>query len=175
MDNKIYFVCSKYTVLLENVWWGSCCNTLWTLTQLLKLSLKSGVPSLQRYMVARNVTMQQVLVFWSCSILSFINWTFVDILQLLSGCMHPLLSITGSTVCQFCFFHFCMCMYVHVCFFMKSLTHDFDYIDYFVTFVLCWKDSSTSKSNFKINNLNRVCRKDMLLRTLCMRTPNKWI
>lgn len=60
---------------------------------------------------------------------------------------------------------------VHVCFFMKSLSHDFDYIDYFVTFVLCWKDSSTSKSNYKINNLNRVCRKDMLLRTLCMRTP----
>lgn len=34
MDNKIYFVCSKYSVLLETIWWGSCCNTLWTFTQL---------------------------------------------------------------------------------------------------------------------------------------------
>lgn len=81
--------------------------------------------------------------------LSFINLTFVDILQLLSGCMHPMLSITGSIVCQFyvSFTSVCVCM-CSCLFFMKSLTHDFDYIDNFVTLV-CWKDSSHSKSNFK--------------------------
>lgn len=46
---------------------------------------------------------------------------------------------------------------------MKSLTHDFDYIDNFVTFVLCWKDSSTSKSNYKINNLNRVLQEGRVI------------
>lgn len=61
---------------------------------------------------------------------------FVDILQLLSGCMHPMLSITGSIVCQsyVTFTSICVCM-CSCLFFMKSLTHDFDYIDNFVTFL----------------------------------------
>lgn len=57
---------------------------------------------------------------------------------------------------------------------MKSLTHDFDYIDNFVTFVLCWKDSSTSKSNYKINNLNRVLQEGRVIAyPLC--TPTNFI
>lgn len=88
----------------------------------------------------------------------FFNWTFVDILQLLSGCMHPMLSITGSIVCQFyvTFTSVCVCM-CSCLFFMKSLTHDFDYIDNFVTFfVLCWEALSLTKTTSRINNLNRV-------------------
>lgn len=124
MDNKIYFVCSKYTVLLETVWWGSCCITLWTLTQLHKRSLESGAPYLLCCMATHSATMQHMLVCWSCSMLSFINWTFVDILQLLSGCMHPMLSITGSTVCQFyvSFTSVCVCMCSCLFFYEVSYT-----------------------------------------------------
>jgi len=41
-----------------------------------------------------------------------------------------------------CYFHF-KSVYVCSClFFMKSLTHGFDYIDNFVTFLfLCWEES----------------------------------
>lgn len=82
--------------------------------------------------------------------LSFFNWTFVDILQLLSGCMHPMLNITGSIVCQFyvTFTSVCVCM-CSCLFFMKSLTHDFDYIDNFVTFVLCWEGVITYKKQLQ--------------------------
>lgn len=45
---------------------------------------------------------------------------------------------------------------------MKSLTLDLDYIDNFVTFVLCWKDSSTLKKQlqnkqFKQGFAGRTC------------------
>lgn len=65
---------------------------------------------------------------------------------------------------------------VHVCFFMKSLTHDFDYIDNFVTFVLCLKDSSTPKSNYKINNSNRVLQEGHVIAyPLCTPTITQYL
>lgn len=75
---------------------------------------------------------------------------FVDILQLLSGCMHPMLSITGSIVCQshVTFTSICVCM-CSCWFFMKSLTHDFDYIDNFVTFLFYVGRSHHLQNYFK--------------------------
>lgn len=82
--------------------------------------------------------------------LSFFNWTFVGILQLLSGCMLPMLSITGSIVCQFYVTFTSVCVCICSClFFMKSLTHDFDYIDNFVTFLFYVGRSHLQKNNFK--------------------------
>lgn len=46
---------------------------------------------------------------------------------------------------------------------MKSLTHDFDYIDNFVTFCFMLGGVITYKTTSKINNLNRFCRRYMLL------------
>lgn len=90
--------------------------------------------------------------------LPFFNWTFVGILQLLSGCMHPMLSITGSIVCQFYVTFTSVCVCICSClFFMKSLTHDFDYIDNFVTFLFyVGRSHHLQKTTSKINNLNRV-------------------
>lgn len=68
----------------------------------------------------------------------------------MSGCMHPMLSITGSIVCQFyvTFTSICVCM-CSCLFFMKSLTHDFDYIDNFVTFCFMLGGVINYKNNFK--------------------------
>lgn len=83
--------------------------------------------------------------------LPFFNWTFVGILQLLSGCMHPMLSITGSIVCQFYVTFTSVCVCICSClFFMKSLTHDFDYIDNFVTFLFyVWRSPHLQENNFE--------------------------
>lgn len=142
MDNKIYFVCSKYTVLLEIVSMGNPavlhCEPLRDFTK--RESLVCPTPTALAGCTQCNV--QELLFFFflfklfRCYYHSSIGLFFVDILQLLSGCMHPMLSFTGSIVCQF----YVTFTSVRVCkcpclFFMRSLTHDFDYIDNFVTFL----------------------------------------
>lgn len=71
-----------------------------------------------------------------------------------------MLSITGSIVCQFYVTFTSVCVCICSClFFMKSLTHDFDYIDNFVTFLFYVGRShhlQEKKTTSKINNLNRV-------------------
>lgn len=146
MDNKIYFVCSKYTVLLEIVLMGNPavlhCEPWHGFTKRQSGNLVCPTPTELASCTQCNV--QELVIFFfflfflSCldAIITLQLDFFVDILQLLSGCMYPMLNFTGSIDCQF----YVTFTSVRVCkcpclFFMKSLTHDFDYIDNFVTFL----------------------------------------
>lgn len=79
--------------------------------------------------------------------------------------MHPMLSITGSIVCQshVTFTSVCMCSCL---FFMKSLTHDFEYIDNFVTFCFMLGGVITCKDNFKNKQFKQGFVGTTLLRML---------
>lgn len=137
MDNKIYFVCPKYTVLLGTV----CLGIL-----------------LLYYTVNLYTTSQNETGFW-CSPLSSASWLHIHYCYLqelpvfcqvvrrfhswIGICRYSTVTVRlHAPIAEYhrvnslpilCYFHFCMCMCVCL-FFMKSLTHNFDYIDNFVTF-----------------------------------------
>lgn len=106
-------------------------------------------PTWQCSLVAHHVMCRSCWCFDVVRCYHSFNWTWVDILPLLSGCMHPMLSTTGSIVCQshVSFTSICVCM-CSCLFFMRSLTHDFEYIDNFVTLFYVGR-SHHLQNNFK--------------------------
>lgn len=66
---------------------------LYTTSQ--KQSKESGVPHPTVLAGCTRCNVQELLVFWSCEMLLLFNWTFVDILQLLSG-SHRLIVVEGD-------------------------------------------------------------------------------